>query len=213
LFDYLSPVLDFNLSISFMKKKEHFKKPTPSYPLREKVWEYLNGRALKSDIIKYIKFGSVIRWVQFDEKALEFLINVEDVKESCTKSHRFDNIIVATGHFTSQLIPHINGLVSFNGPVLHSYHFRDPELYKGKRILIIGTGESAEDVVWHCLQNGALSVTVSNDGRRSLHPISTDSAENVIFKPKLNQVRTNEAYFSDGSFVEVMFTDHLLFMT
>lgn len=118
-------------------------------------------------------------------------------------------MIIATGHFTSQAIPHIDGLVSFNGPVLHSYHFRNPELYKGARILIIGLGESAEDVVWHCLQNGALSVTVSDDGRRSLHPISSATLSAINVKPKLWTVRGNVAHFSDSSFVEVMFPDHL----
>lgn len=173
---------------------------------------YLEGRAVKSDIIKYIEFDSNVRWVHFDDKTSEFLFNIENLNTNHTISHRFDTVIVATGHFTSQAMPSVNGLVSFNGPVLHSYHFRDPEIYKGKRILIIGSGESAEDVTWHCLQNGALSVTISDDGKRSLHPFSSTNPS-IDMKPKLLNIRGNLVHFPDGSFVEVIFSDHLLFMT
>lgn len=79
----------------------------------------------------------------------QFIINVETFVDNLTSRHRFDNVIIATDHFTSQVTPHIKGLVSFNGPVLHSYHFHDPELYKGKRMLVVGLGESAEDVCWY----------------------------------------------------------------
>lgn len=143
-----------------------------------------------------------MRWIQFDDTASEFIINVEDLIDNHTLSYRFDNMIIASGHFTAQVIPHIDGLVSFSGPVLHSHHFRDPEIYKGQRILIIGGGDSAEDVCWHCFKNGALSVIVSVDNR-STHHISPNS--NIHIKPLLRHLQGNVAYFSDASFMKVWF--------
>jgi trimethylamine monooxygenase len=63
-----------------------------------------------------------------DNSKSEFIFNVENSVDNLTSRHRFDNLIIATGHFTSQVTPHIKELVSFNSPVLHSYHFRDPKL-------------------------------------------------------------------------------------
>jgi hypothetical protein len=165
-----------------------------------------------------------VRWVHFDDKASEFIINVEDVDSNHTFSYRFDTIIIATGHSTMKGIPYIDGLVSFNGPVLHSYHFRDPEIYRGKRILIIGSSDSAEYVVWHCLQNGALSITVTDhnaidkyyktNNAASIDHIRGDSSPftpasgnlNIDMRPLLHRIQGRNAYFADDSCVEVNFS-------
>src|SRR5262249_38421983 len=54
-----------------------------------------------------------------------------------------DALIVATG---SNHIPRRIELSGFTGRVMHSSEYRSPEELAGKRVLIVGAGESAFDI-------------------------------------------------------------------
>ena len=43
-------------------------------------------------------------------------------------------------------MPDIPNLKNFGGPVLHSSQYVDGENWKGKKVLIIGTGNSGHDI-------------------------------------------------------------------
>lgn len=40
---------------------EHFGKSISSYPPRPILWDYINERAEKSDVKKYVQFATVVR--------------------------------------------------------------------------------------------------------------------------------------------------------
>jgi hypothetical protein len=56
----------------------------------------------------------------------------------------FDAVVVATGHLTRPL--EIPQLQAFTGEYLHSHHYREPHPYVGKRICVVGVGNSACDI-------------------------------------------------------------------
>jgi cation diffusion facilitator CzcD-associated flavoprotein CzcO len=68
---------------------------------------------------------------------------------------------VASGHFSTPVIPHFDGLSSFNGRVMHAHDFRDALEFKDKDILLIGRSYSAEDIGSQCWKYGAKSITNS----------------------------------------------------
>ena len=49
-------------------------------------------------------------------------------------------------HFFLPLVPVIPGLESFRGLVMHSHDYRHPEVFQGKRVVIVGTGSSGQDI-------------------------------------------------------------------
>jgi Flavin-binding monooxygenase-like len=53
-------------------------------------------------------------------------------------------VVVATGLFWSPLLPFYPG--SFDGTVSHSHEYRTPEPYAGRRVLVVGAGQSAAEI-------------------------------------------------------------------
>ena len=61
----------------------------------------------------------------------------------------FDAVCVAIGSHQIPSIPDFPGLETFEGPVNHSYDFgrQGLDMYRGKRVVTVGSGESASDIV------------------------------------------------------------------
>ena len=137
---------------------EHFGKALPSFPPREVLYDYILGRAKKSDVKKYIRFDTIVTSVSHDGK--EFSIISKDKKNNSFLNEKFDNIVVATGHFSVPFIPEYEGMKSFPGRILHSHDFRDAEEFRGKDLIVLGSSYSAEDVALQCYKYGAKSVTI-----------------------------------------------------
>jgi cation diffusion facilitator CzcD-associated flavoprotein CzcO len=55
-------------------------------------------------------------------------------------------VIIATGKFGNPIIPYIEGQETFEGRLMHSQAFRDPEAHRGERVLIAGNGPSGVDI-------------------------------------------------------------------
>jgi trimethylamine monooxygenase len=175
--------------------RTHFGCPTPSFPSRETIFHYLSKRSENKGVATFIKFNTSVRWASFDESKSRFVVQVEDLLTSETNIWEFDYLIVATGHFTCQNIPHIEGVDSFWGPVLHVHDFGDPEDYRGKDILLVGSSCSATNVCLECLGHGVGSITISY----RTDPCAIELLPNMQEKPVLLRMEGDTAFFSDGS--------------
>ncbi|MEM9145330.1 MAG: NAD(P)/FAD-dependent oxidoreductase [Pseudomonadota bacterium] len=181
--------------------EEHFGKPIASYPPREVLADYIKGRMEKAGVRPWVRFRHAVRWVEYDEATQKFTVTACDLPESRVYSEEFDNVVVATGHFSTPNVPHFEGLEQFNGRVLHAHDFRDALEFKGKDILIIGTSYSAEDIGSQCWKYGAKSITVSH----RTAPMGYDWPENWTEVPLLIRAdpNTKTVHFKDGTSREV----------
>ena len=69
------------------------------------------------------------------------------VSLSTGESREYDNVVVGNGHHWDARTPTYPG--TFDGHQVHSHHYRDPfEPYdfRGKRVLVVGAGNSAMDI-------------------------------------------------------------------
>jgi dimethylaniline monooxygenase (N-oxide forming) len=58
----------------------------------------------------------------------------------------FDKTVIAIGGTTSQPnVPVIEGLEKFKGQSLHSRAFKKPEQFAGRRVMVVGFGNTAAD--------------------------------------------------------------------
>jgi hypothetical protein len=64
-------------------------------------------------------------------------------------------IVVATGYEHTPKIPDWPGISSYRGAVLHSASYRNPKPYLGKRVLVVGAGSSAMEIVHDVATGGA----------------------------------------------------------
>lgn len=175
--------------------EEHFGKQIASYPPRAVLFDYIEGRVKKAQVRDWIRFSTVVRWVEYNNDTGKFTITLHDHKKDYVYSEDFDNVIVASGHFSTPNIPYYEGFESFNGRLLHAHDFRDAREFAGKDILVMGSSYSAEDIGSQCWKYGAKSVTSCY---RSA-PMGFAWPDNWEEKPALVKVEGNTAHFKDGS--------------
>ena len=179
--------------------EEHFGKQIASYPPRAVLFDYIEGRVNKANVRPWIRFRTPVRMVTFDEPTQKFTVTVHDLKKDHTYTEVFDDVVVASGHFSTPNVPEFPGFSTFNGRILHAHDFRDAREFSGKDILIIGTSYSAEDIGSQCWKYGCKSVTVSH----RTAPMGYDWPGNWKEVPLLDRVEGNTATFKDGSTAQV----------
>ena len=135
--------------------EEHFGRPIPSYPPRAVLHDYIKGRLAKSGVREKIRFHSAVRRVRYDEASACFIVTVKDLQADSLYEETFDNVIVASGHFSTPNMPNFSGFDKFPGRVLHAHDFRDANEFSGKDILLVGSSYSAEDIGTQCFKYGA----------------------------------------------------------
>ena len=175
--------------------EEHFGKPIASYPPRAVLWDYIKGRVEKAGVRDWIRFRTPVRMVTYDADSGRFTVTAQDLVNHSMSNEVFDNVVVASGHFSTPNVPYFEGLEGFNGRVLHAHDFRDALEFKGKDILIVGRSYSAEDIGSQCHKYGAKSVTITyRSGPTGFHWPS-----NWEELPLLQKVENKTCTFQDGT--------------
>ena len=86
--------------------------------------------------------------IQFDTKVLRCLPQDKDkwLVEFADRTKRiYKGVVVCNGHHWDKRLPSYKG--KFEGEMIHSKDYKKPEELKGKRVLVIGGGNSACDLV------------------------------------------------------------------
>src|SRR5437764_2210336 len=82
---------------------------------------------------------------------------------------------------------------------MHSHECRDAQEFAGKRLLVIGSSYSAEDIALQAKKYGARSVTVSY----RTQPMGFPWPEGIDEVPLLSKVDGSTAHFADGTVRDV----------
>ncbi len=179
--------------------EEHFGKQIASYPPREVLFDYIQGRVKKAGVRDKIRFNNRVRDVRYDKASGTFSVTARDTVADKETTETYDNVVVCTGHFSTPNVPYYPGFETFNGRILHAHDFRDAREFKDQDILILGTSYSAEDIGSQCWKYGCKSVTVAH----RTAAMGYDWPDNWKEVPALEKVEGKTAYFKDGSKAEV----------
>src|SRR6202000_2380740 len=104
------------------------------------------------------------------------------------------HIVLATGVSGIANIPDIPGLKNFTGQVVHSSRYDDGENWKGKRALVIGTGNSGHDIAQDLYASGANVPMVQ---RSSTLVVSIEPSAQLVYTPY------NEGTLDDNDLIAV----------
>ena len=179
--------------------EEHFGKAIPSYPPRAVLWDYIKGRVEKAKVRKWVRFSTPVRMVEWDARKKKFNVTVHDRVKDKMYTEQFDNVVVASGHFSTPQVPEFPGIKTFGGRVMHAHDFRDALEFKGKHVLIVGRSYSAEDIGSQCWKYGAASVTATYRSK----PMGFTWPKNFEERPLLQKLEGKVATFKDDSTKEV----------
>jgi dimethylaniline monooxygenase (N-oxide forming) len=132
------------------------------FPDHRDMHSYLTGYAKHFDLLKHIRFNSRVVDIRpaepFDVQAPKWRVTTK-----AGDSQIFDRIIVASGHLSSPMhIPQFQN--EFAGEYMHTHYYRSPDKFVGRRVCIIGSGNSACDVAADICMTAASTVMVARSG-------------------------------------------------
>ncbi|WAR03733.1 FMO5-like protein [Mya arenaria] len=125
--------------------------PPESFPMfmpHRYVLKYFKMYAEKFGLFKSIWFDtSVLNVAPSDKYAVDGSWDVTyRRKHGEAETARFAGVLVCTGHHTFPHTPSFTGLDQFRGTSLHSHGYKDNKQFAGKRVLVVGIGNSAVDI-------------------------------------------------------------------
>lgn len=122
----------------------------PNYMHNSKIMDYFRLYAANFDLMKYIRFQtsvcSVTKRVDFPSTG-QWDVVTKDV-EGNMETMTFDAVLVCTGHHTNPHLPldSFPGIEKFKGQYMHSKDYKQPLIFEGKRVVVIGIGNSGGDL-------------------------------------------------------------------
>ena len=70
-------------------------------------------------------------------------------------------VVIATGQYGQPVQPDWSGLAGFLGETLHSAKYKSGQAYQGRRVLVVGAGNSGMEIAVDLVEQGASKVAVS----------------------------------------------------
>ncbi|KAG9154987.1 hypothetical protein Leryth_012168 [Lithospermum erythrorhizon] len=115
----------------------------PEYPNKKQFVDYLESYARHFDINP--QYNECVQSAQYDEACRLWRVNTispdgSEVEYICQW------LIVATGENAERVVPEIDGLQDFQGEIIHACDYKSGKSYEGKKVLVVGCGNSGMEV-------------------------------------------------------------------
>jgi choline dehydrogenase-like flavoprotein len=110
------------------------------FPSHQDMSEYLHSYAAHFGVLRNTKFRARVASVQPGEAGSGvWRVGLEDGSEA-----EFDAVVVAPGHQSAPALPAF--AKNFTGEMIHANAYREPSSYQGKRVVVVGSGNSGCDI-------------------------------------------------------------------
>lgn len=120
-----------------------FSKDVQFFPDHRDMAKYLRSYADHYGVTPRIRFNSTVKSVlpqSLPDGKLVWNVHVEGLANPL----QYDGVVVCTGHLTVPRSPEWAG--EFGGEYMHAHYYRTPERFLGKRVLVVGIGNSGCDI-------------------------------------------------------------------
>jgi hypothetical protein len=111
----------------------------PDYPGHRQLLAYIRAFAREFGLYDHITFDTEVEWARPDGE--EWIVKLGDGEE-----RRYRGLICANGTTWHASLPAYPGMGRFAGELRHAVTFRSPDEFRGKRVLIVGGGNSGVDI-------------------------------------------------------------------
>jgi dimethylaniline monooxygenase (N-oxide forming) len=117
----------------------------PDYPNHFQIARYFDAYVDHFALREKIRFRTEVKSVVPIDG--EWEVTVED-RDGSSETNRYRAVVVANGHHWDPRWPEppFPGSDEFEGEQIHVHHYREPEVLRDKRVLVLGIGNSATDI-------------------------------------------------------------------
>lgn len=126
------------------------------FPGHVEVQQYLKDYA--KPVLELIRFRTQVGRVQFLQATTSSDGSISEEWSVCSQSvingekicEVYNAVVVASGHYSTPFVPDISGLQEWNqafpGTISHSKHYRKPEAFADKKVIVVGNSASGLDI-------------------------------------------------------------------
>jgi hypothetical protein len=111
----------------------------PDFPSAAQMLDYLTDYAKHYGLLEQINFNTSVDYVGLGKD------NLWELRFNDAEPRFYEGVIICNGHHWHRRWPDYSG--NFTGEFIHSKDYERPEQLKGKRVLVIGGGNSSCDIV------------------------------------------------------------------
>jgi cation diffusion facilitator CzcD-associated flavoprotein CzcO len=115
----------------------------PDFPHHTHIARYFDAYVDRFDLRRRISFETSVKSARRGD-AGGWVLEVE--RDGRTEERRYDALLVANGHHWDPRWPEPPFPGKFAGEVLHAHHYVDSLGWSGKRVVVVGMGNSAMDI-------------------------------------------------------------------
>uniref|UniRef100_A0A4X2K3E6 Dimethylaniline monooxygenase [N-oxide-forming] 3 n=1 Tax=Vombatus ursinus TaxID=29139 RepID=A0A4X2K3E6_VOMUR len=206
----------------------------PNFMHHSKLQDYITTFTKEKNLLRYIRLKTLVTEIK---KRPDFSFtgqwDVVTEKDGMQESAVFDSVLICSGHHVYPSLPKDDfpGLKGFKGKIYHSREYKGPEGFEGKRVLVVGLGNSGCDIATELSHTAAqgtdweVKKIILQDGlekeirTRTLRkePVINDDLPArivcgiVTIKPNIKKFTETSAVFQDGTVFEAI--DTVIFAT
>jgi dimethylaniline monooxygenase (N-oxide forming) len=117
----------------------------PDYPSHWQIASYFDDFVDRFGLRELIRFRTEV--LSVEPAGEEWEVTVEDDRGR-RETNRYGAVLVANGHHWDPRWPEppFPGSDTFHGEQMHAHHYREPDVLRGKRVLVLGIGNSSTDI-------------------------------------------------------------------
>ena len=116
------------------------------YPSHRELCRYFADFADHFDLRRHFRFGVRVERVEPvrpEDPATPWRVTIRN-KEGALESAEYKGVVIANGTLAEPNLPKFEG--HFSGELLHTSQYKSADQFKGKRVLLIGAGNSGCDI-------------------------------------------------------------------
>ncbi|KAJ8526563.1 hypothetical protein K7X08_029040 [Anisodus acutangulus] len=114
----------------------------PTYPTKQQFIKYLELYSMTFDIRPV--FNQTVVCANYDQNLGLWRVRTETTGMATEYVTRW--LIVATGENAEAVVPGIEGMEEFGGSIMHTSLYKSGEIFRGKKVLVVGCGNSGMEV-------------------------------------------------------------------
>lgn len=137
----------------------------PDYPHHRQIFDYLRRYAEHFGLTELITFSTAVSHIaplrggrpvdpaETADGADAYDVTVHHRDDGAERTLRYRAVVIANGHNWSPKLPDYPGQDGFTGEIIHAADYRSADQLDGKRVLVVGAGNTGCDIAVEAAQN------------------------------------------------------------